>query len=213
MSNARVRGIGSSPNNPAITTYIDGVPQLNANASSLELLDVDQIEFVRGPQSALFGRNTLGGVVTIASSRPAMAAWTGSLTLPFANHGAWTVRGGVSGPVIADTLAVAFSVAQVSRDGFTVNDVTGNDLDSRSGFSVKGQVLWAPDPNWEARVIVTGERARDGDYGLHDVAALRANPFHAARDFEGFADRDVVGTTIHVRRSAGRSSSRARPAS
>ena len=91
----------------------------------------------------------------------------------------------------------------MSRDGFTVNDVTGNDLDSRSAFSVKGQVLWTPDPNWEARVIVTGERARDGDYGLHDVAALRANPFHAARDFEGFADRDVFGTTIQVRRSGG----------
>jgi iron complex outermembrane recepter protein len=203
LSNARFRGIGASPSNPAITTYIDGVPQLNANSSSIDLLDVQQIEFVRGPQSALFGRNTLGGVATVASSKPSMAEWTGSLTLPFANHGAWTVRGGVSGPVIADTLAVAFSVAQVSRDGFTVNDVTGNDLDSRSAFSMKGQLLWAPDPNWEARVIVTGERARDGDYGLHDVAALRANPFHAARDFEGFADRDVFGTTIQVRRSGG----------
>jgi iron complex outermembrane recepter protein len=203
LSNARIRGIGSSPNNPAITTYVDGVPQLNANSSSLELLDIHQIEFVRGPQSALFGRNTLGGVVTVASSRPSMAQWTGSLALPFANHGAWTIRGGVSGPVQKDRLAVGFSVAQVSRDGFTVNDVTGNDLDSRSAFSVKGQVLWTPDPNWEARVIVTGERARDGDYGLHDVAALRANPFHAARDFEGFADRDVFGTTIQVRRSGG----------
>ncbi len=98
LSNARFRGISSSPNNPGITTYIDGVPQLNANSSSLELLDVDQIEFVRGPQSALFGRNTLGGLVNVTSSRPSMRGWTGSLTLPFASHGAWTVRGGVSGP-------------------------------------------------------------------------------------------------------------------
>ena len=70
LSNARFRGIGSSPNNPAITTYIDGVPQLNANSSSIELLDVEQIEFVRGPQSALFGRNTLGGLVTVNSRAP-----------------------------------------------------------------------------------------------------------------------------------------------
>ena len=203
LSIARVRGIGSSPNNPGITTYIDGVPQLNANASSLELLDVDQIEFVRGPQSALFGRNTLGGLVNVTSSRPSMTGWTGSLMLPFANHGAWTVRGGVSGPVIADKLAVGFSVAQVSRDGFTVNDITGHDIDSRSAFSIKGQMLFKPNANWETRVIVTGERARDGDYGLNDVAALRANPFHAARDFEGSADRDIFGTTIHVRRSGG----------
>src|SRR5207237_5950256 len=106
LSNARVRGIASSPNNPGVTTYIDGVPQLNANSSSLELLDVDRIEFVRGPQSALFGRNALGGVVNVLSSRPSMAGWTGSLALPFANFRAWTVRGGVSGPVVKDRLSV-----------------------------------------------------------------------------------------------------------
>src|SRR6266516_4490486 len=70
LSNPRFRGIGSSPANPAITTNIDGVPQLNTNSSSIEFLDVSQVEFVRGPQSALFGRNTLGGLVNITSARP-----------------------------------------------------------------------------------------------------------------------------------------------
>ena len=78
LSNARFRGIGSSPANPAVTTYIDGVPQLNANSSSIEFLDVNQVEFVRGPQSALFGRNTLGGLVNISSGRPSLTKWTGS---------------------------------------------------------------------------------------------------------------------------------------
>ena len=93
MSNARFRGISSSPNNPGITTYIDGVPQFNANSSSIELLDVDQIEFVRGPQSALFGRNTLGGLVNITSTRPSLTKWTGTASVPFGNHGSWAVRG------------------------------------------------------------------------------------------------------------------------
>src|SRR6185503_515351 len=48
--------------------------------------------------------------------------------------------------------------------------------------------------------IFTSERARDGDYPLNDVGKLRANPFHAQRDFEGTADRDVIGTTILARR-------------
>ena len=73
VSNARFRGIGSSPANPAITTYLDGVPQLNSNSSNIELLDVSQIEFVRGPQSPLFGRNTLGGIVNVTSARPSMS--------------------------------------------------------------------------------------------------------------------------------------------
>jgi iron complex outermembrane recepter protein len=202
LSNARFRGVGSSPNNPGITTYIDGVPQFNANSSSIELLDVDQIEFVRGPQSALFGRNTLGGLVNIASSRPSLSKWTGTLSVPFGNHGAWAVRGGASGPV-SSKVSLGVSLAQVNRDGFTVNDVTGNDIDRRDAFSAKGQVLWIPNRAWEARVIFTGERARDGDYGLNDVVALRANPFHAARDFEGHADRDVIGTTIQTRHGGG----------
>ena len=66
-------------------------------------------------------------------------------------------------------------------------------------MSGKGQVLWAPAANWEARVILTGERARDGDYALNDLAALRARPFHAARDFEGFTRRDIVAPTVLVR--------------
>ena len=50
------------------------------------------------------------------------------------------------------------------RDGFTTNSLTGNDLDYRSATSGKAQLLWTPAANWEARVIVTGERARDGDW-------------------------------------------------
>jgi iron complex outermembrane receptor protein len=100
-------------------------------------------------------------------------------------------------------MSLGVSFAQVNRDGFTVNDVTGNTIDDRSAFSGKAQLLWTPNSAWEARAIITGERARDGDYSLNDVAALRANPFHAARDFEGFANRDVIGTTIQARHVGG----------
>ncbi len=85
LSNARFRGIGASPANPSITTYFDGVPQLNANSSSIDLLDVEQVEFVRGPQSALFGRNALGGLINVTSARPSLSDWTGNLSVPFAN--------------------------------------------------------------------------------------------------------------------------------
>jgi iron complex outermembrane receptor protein len=75
LSNARFRGVGSSPANPGITSYIDGVAQLNASSSSIEFLDIDQVEFVRGPQSALFGRNARGGVITVMSRKPCQGSW------------------------------------------------------------------------------------------------------------------------------------------
>ena len=151
VSNARFRGIGSSPANPAITTYLDGVPQLNSNSSNIELLDVSQIEFVRGPQSPLFGRNTLGGIVNVTSTRPSMSRWTGSVIAPFANAGAMEVRGNVSGP-LGDKAAISFAGGKQQRDGYTKNSVTGNDLDYRDGTFAKAQLLFLPTANWEARV-------------------------------------------------------------
>jgi iron complex outermembrane receptor protein len=198
VSNARFRGIGSSPNNPAVTTYLDGVPQLNSNSSNVELLDVDQIEFVRGPQSPLFGRNTLGGIVNVTSTRPSTTEWTGTVVAPFGDFGAKEVRGGVSGP-LGSAAAVSFAIGKQEREGYTVNQVTGNDLDYRDGTFAKAQLMVTPNDNWQARVIYSHERNRDGDYALGDLDAIRATPFVVMRDFEGYTNRDINATTINVR--------------
>jgi len=198
VSNARFRGVGSSPANPAITTYFDGVPQLNSNTSNIELIDVAQIEFVRGPQSPLFGRNTLGGIVNVTSAKPSMAKWTGGVTAPIGNNGLWDVRGNVSGP-LSDTAAISFAGGLQQRDGFTVNGVTLNKLDSRDGKFLKGQAMFLPNANWEARVIYAYEKDRDGDYALGDLGAIRATPFRVNRDYEGFTNRDINNTTVNLR--------------
>jgi iron complex outermembrane receptor protein len=198
LSNARMRGVGSSPANPGITTYVDGVPMMHANASSVELLDVGQLEFVRGPQSPLFGRNTLGGLINVTSAKPGLDRWRGSVIAPFGDFSSREVRGSVSGP-LGDRAAVAFAGGTQQRDGFTVNSLTGHDVDFRDGTFGKIQFLLLPSQNWEARVIVSSERDRDGDYALSDLAAARSNPFAVARDFEGYTNRDVTSTAVLLR--------------
>ena len=204
LSNPRVRGIGASPANPGVMTYVDGVPQFSSNSSSFDLIDVGQVEFVRGPQSALFGRNALGGLINISSGRPSLSKWAGNVALPFGSDGLFDVRATVSGPIQTNSLAAGFTMAYSQRDGFTKNTVTGNDLDSREAFSGKGQLLWTPSAQWETRVIVSGERARDGDYALNDLEALRQNPYEVSRDFEGYTHRDLFSTTALVRREGAR---------
>lgn len=204
LSNPRFRGIGASPANPAVTTYFDGVPQLHANASNLELLDVEQIEFVRGPQSALFGRNALGGLINVTTARPSLAGWRGAVTAPLANSDRRELRASAAGPLIDQRLGFGVSLQYGRRDGFTRNDVTGNDLDAREAFAGKAQLLWRAAEIWETRLIVSGERARDGDYALSDLAGLRRAPFRAARDFEGHTHRDVLATTLTTRRDGSR---------
>jgi iron complex outermembrane receptor protein len=203
LTNPRFRGIGASPANPSITTFIDGVPMLNANASNIELMDVEQVEFVRGPQSALFGRNTLGGLINVASARPSLTRWSGQVAVPIGNYTAREIRGTASGP-ISSTLAIGASIGHAQRDGFTTNGLTGNDLDYREATSGKAQLLWTPSANWEARVIVSGERARDGDYALSDLAGLRQDRYTTARDFEGNTDRDIFSVAALTRREGTR---------
>jgi iron complex outermembrane receptor protein len=200
LSNARFRGIGGSPANPSVTTYFDGVPQLHANTANIDLLDVDLIEFVRGPQSTLFGRNTIGGVINVSTKRPALGGdWSGHASVPLASDDMYGVRGAASGPIGGEKFGAGVAFNYLKRDGYTTNLLTGNTLDSREAFSWKGQGLWKPASNFEARVVVSGERDSDGDYALSDLGGLRTNPFQTARDFEGFTERDIFSTAIQTR--------------
>lgn len=198
VSNPYIRGVGSSPSNPGVTTYIDGVPQMNANSANVELIDVEQIEFVRGAQSALFGRNAIGGLVNITTARPSMTQWTSRIGAPFGSERDRGVRVAMSGP-LSGTAALGLAVGTRSRDGYTVNDVTGHPLDNRSAFFGRAQVAFMPSSRWETRFIVGGERDRDGDYALNDLEEVRRNPFHAQRNMEGHTNRDIWSSTILVR--------------
>ena len=195
LSNPRFRGVGSSPNNPGITTYYDGVPQLNANSSSLELIDVDQVEFVRGAQGALFGRNTIGGIINVSSRRPTMDLTSGA-EVSYGNHDYYDARFRVSGPIVQDQAAASVAIGYSSRDGYTRNTLTGRDVDDREAYFGKAQFLLQASENFDLRLILAAETADDGDFALGDLASLRQNPHEVSRDFEGFTSRDVIAPTL-----------------
>jgi iron complex outermembrane recepter protein len=198
LSNPFFRGVGGSPLNPGVTTFIDGVPQLNNYSSSVELLDVDQVEFVRGPQGALFGRNTAGGLINITSRRPA-DLWTGGAQGSFGNYNYHDVRGTISGPIAKDELAMSVSAGYSARDGYTVNDFNGQDVDHREDTFGKGQLLFKVSDRLEMRFIAFGEHDHDGDYALGDLNYIRANPNHVDYDFTGgFNHRDVASGTFLI---------------
>jgi len=99
VSNPFFRGIGGSPTNPGVSTFIDGVPQLNGFSSNIEMADVAQVEFVRGPGGSLYGRNTAGGFINIIS-RPASETWTAQTQGAFGNYSYRDIRGSVSSPLL-----------------------------------------------------------------------------------------------------------------
>ena len=198
LSSPRFRGIGSSAMNPGVTTCIDGVPQFNANSSSLELLDIEQIDFVRSPLGALYGRNTVGGLINITSRRPSLSSFSGEFQTTFGSYNLYDFRGSVTTPLIQDQLGFSFAGGHTERDGFTTSTFTGNDIDNRSANFGKAQFLWTPGDEIEVRLIIAGESANDGDYALNDLAALRHQPRQDGSDFVGFTSRDVLMPSLLV---------------
>ncbi len=198
LSQPYFRGIGSGPNNPAVTTYIDGVPQLHGYSANIDLLDVGHIEFVRGAQGMLYGRNTVGGVIHILSRSPNLSSWEYGIEGEYGSYDLTLGKLRISGPLVQNKIGFSLAAGYSSHDGFSINDVTGNDIDSRKEFSGRLQLEWLPTDEWSARFYLFAERDRDGDYALQDLAELRANPYHVQRNFEGYLDRDIVAPTIRL---------------
>jgi iron complex outermembrane recepter protein len=195
VSNPFIRGIGGSPTNPGVSTLIDGVPQLNSFSSNIEWVDAGQVEFVRGPMGALYGRNTAGGLINI-TSRALSNAWTTKGQIEFGNYSRTDMRASVSSPLLKDRFGIALAGGYSSRDGYTVNDFTGRYLDSREAGFGKVQLFFKLNDRLKARFIYSVEHDHDGDYALGDLGYIRANPNRVSRDFEGFNHRDVDSTTL-----------------
>jgi len=190
-----VRGVGSGLGEPSVITYIDGVPQFGTGGTNLPLLDVERVEFQRGAQGTLYGRNAMGGLISVVSRRPSTTPRYGA-AVTVGDHALREYELSASGP-IGDG-GTAFSVAGLfsERDGYTTNDFTGNDVDDRRGYFGRGQLLFHPSDDSEARLSLFGEYARDGGFVLSDLDGLRANPHHINQDFEGVAERDVISPTL-----------------
>ena len=190
-----IRGVGSGLGDPAVITYIDGVPQFGTGGTNLPLLDVQRVEFLRGPQGALYGRNALGGLISVITELPSPTpSYGGSVT--FGNFDLQRYELGASGPVGDDGAGYSAAGLYSKRDGYTKNDFTGNDVDFRDAFFGRGQLLFTPSDESIVRFTIFGEHARDGGFVLSDIQGLKARPFRIDQDFEGQAERDVVSPAI-----------------
>ncbi len=151
----RIRGIGTQGNNPAfesaVGVFIDGVYRSRPGAALAELLDIERVEVMRGPQGTLFGRNTSAGAISLITAKPEFEPG-GYIEAGFGNFSSYDVRGSVWGG-LGDTVAVRFSGLAASRDGLLDDVVSGTDINTRERYTVKGQALFVPNDDVELRVI------------------------------------------------------------
>ena len=156
-TNINIRGLGS---NVALTNdgiengvgmYIDNVYYGRVGQSQFDLVDLDRIEVLRGPQGTLFGKNTTAGAINITSRLPSdTPEFRGEATL--GDYGYHQVRGSASGP-IGDGVAARLSIADTHRDGFITNLTTGRKVHDYDNFTARGQVFADFAPGLTVRLI------------------------------------------------------------
>jgi len=146
-----IRGIGNTDfsltTDPGVGTYVDGVYVSRSVGGVLDVLDVERIEVLRGPQGTLFGRNTIGGAINIVSRQPAdefEAAIEGTV----GNEGRVNVRASIDVP-FSDEFKTSFSVSSKNRDGFVDRPLAGDELGDEERLSFRGAATYTPNERWD----------------------------------------------------------------
>ncbi|MGR4892667.1 TonB-dependent receptor [Sphingopyxis sp. LARHCG72] len=152
-----MRGLGAGTGNlsfeQSVGLFIDGVYLSRSRAFQNPLLDVQRVEVVRGPQGALFGKNTNAGAISVVTRRPTRTFEGFVRASGEVEQGGWNLEGAVSGP-ISDTLSVRLTGRAGAIGDFMRNTITGREENGSRYEAVRGQLLWEPTDAFEALVKV-----------------------------------------------------------
>ncbi|NJN50584.1 MAG: TonB-dependent receptor plug domain-containing protein [Gammaproteobacteria bacterium] len=165
-----IRGVGLNDfgtlNQGPIASYVDESYIASNAAQIFQLLDVDRVEVLRGPQGTLYGRNATGGAVNFISRKPT-PEWEGWAR---AGYGSWETtkfEGAIGGP-ITDRLGVRAAIIKNDSDGWMQNKLTGNDLNGADELAWR--VLLEADPTEAFSVLLNvhgGESKSDSPQYQH----------------------------------------------
>ncbi len=174
-------GLTNDGIDPGVGYYVDGVYFARPAITTLDFIDVDRIEVLRGPQGTLYGKNTTAGAFNVTTSKPYFEP-DARFELSTGNYDYAQLKGTVTGP-LSETVAVRISFATTDRDGTLTNIRTGEDVNTLENWSVRSQLLWSVSDATEVRLIA--ELSRQDPVGYSQVfAGSVPNRRSAYRQFE-----------------------------
>ncbi len=141
-SSIYIRGLGSRIDHPAIGMYIDNIPYLNKNGFDTDLWDIMRIEVLRGPQSTLYGRNTIGGIINVYTLSPKV--YQGArVSAGYSSGDTYSIKGSVYMKP-SDKVALSIGGNYLSRGGFFTNEYTGEKCDDEESASGRFRFIYTP---------------------------------------------------------------------
>jgi iron complex outermembrane recepter protein len=163
-----IRGLGSSFGltndglDPGVGFYVDGVYYARPAAATLDFIDIEQIEVLRGPQGTLFGKNTAAGAFNI-TTRKASFTPDANFEVSYGNYGYVQAKSSITGP-LSKKLAARVSFSGTQRDGVVENVRTGKFINDINNLGIRGQLLFEPSDNTSITLIGDASRQRPDGY-------------------------------------------------
>src|SRR5262245_17360652 len=181
-SSINVRGLGAPFGltndgiEPGVGLYIDGVFYSRPASATLDFLDVERVEVLRGPQGTLFGKNTTAGAINVTTKKPTFVRETDA-ELNYGNFGYVQGKASVSGP-LSQKVAGRVSFSGTTRQGMVRNVTTGNDVNGLNNVGLRGQILFAPSDRTAVTLALDHTRQRPEGYTqvVAGVAPTLRNP-------------------------------------
>ena len=187
----KIRGVGTTGNNTGLESsvgvFIDGVYQSRPGVALGDLVDLERLEILRGPQGTLFGRNTSAGALNITTKRANLSEIEGFANASYGNYNFMNVQGGVSVPVVQDVAAVRLSGTYRKRDGF-LKSSTGAESNNRDRYMLRGQLYMEPNADISIRLLADYSKV---DENCCDAVIVRETELAPFAAFHGLANDGV----------------------
>jgi iron complex outermembrane receptor protein len=200
-----IRGISTLARNIGLESgtslFIDGVYAGRPDTFDMALLDVDQVDILRGPQGTEFGKNTIAGVIQIRTREPSDDPYL-DWQVGGGNYGDFFARGTLNGPIAQDVDASA-SVGYSRHDGYYRHLSGGKDADSLGLLSWRAAVKFAPSDTTKFILRTDGLRDRSvpGFFQARDLAGFPpgfpgSQPHHIDNNRPDSLSRDDYGVSL-----------------
>jgi len=205
-----IRGLTSdevSPTaQPRVSTYFNNAPISRASMAKSNLLDMERVEVVKGPQGTLFGRGSQIGGINFITRKPT-SNFEGHISAGIGNFGMKEVEAVVNAPIIDNKLMVRFAGNHRYRDGFVENLSGGNNLGDENSTNARLSLRYLPMHNFRIDLIVDYQNDRDNGTpfmskrfpntrGERDIFNLQAS---LDPNTEFYNRRELFGTMLDMR--------------
>lgn len=194
-----VRGISQARNSsPSVAVIVDGVPETQPEQFNQDLVDIQQIEVLKGPQGALYGRNAIGGAILITTQGPT-PDWEGKVTAGYDSGPGGKGQVTVSGP-ITDTLGMRADLFYDKTDGYIENTYLHESADPWEDVNGRLRFVWKPDDKFTADLRLSGDRVwtRAFDYNIVYYAGVNFNPGPPYPNYTQFQTPNVNDSSLPV---------------